>query len=104
MTSSSDNDITRRRLFVHGVSPKCANAALSAFFASYGTVTAVHNSKHGYAFVTFEEEDEAVKALGANGEAFQGKGLSVRTASVVSQRLLNPFRSRGFIGPLFDCT
>ncbi len=78
MTSSSDNEFQRRRLFVHGIPPKSSNASIATFFASFGPVTAVHNSKHGYAFVTFEEEDAAIKALGANGDVFQGKVLSVR--------------------------
>ncbi len=78
MTSSSDNEFQRRRIFVHGVAPRCAGPALAAFFSSFGAVVSAHNSKHGYAFVTFEEEEAAVKALGANGETFQGKVLSVR--------------------------
>ena len=82
MTSSSDNEFQRRRIFVHGVAPRCAGPALAAFFSSFGAVVSAHNSKHGYAFVTFEEEEAAVKALGANGETFQGKVLSVRSEDV----------------------
>lgn len=83
MTSSSDNEFQRRRIFVHGVPPKSTNGAIAAYFGTFGVVTSVHNSKHGYAFVTFEEEEAAIKALGANGEEFEGRTLSVCTPKYV---------------------
>jgi len=77
MTSSSDGEYQRRRLFVHGVPQKCSHGSIATFFATFGQVSAVHNSKHGYAFVTFEEEEAADKALAANGALFHGRILSV---------------------------
>ncbi len=79
MASSSDSEFQLRRLFVHGVPPKTPPSALAAFFGAYGAVAHVHNSKHGYAFITFEEEEAASRALAANGDTFQGKTLSVCT-------------------------
>ena len=66
MTSSSDTEFQRRRLFVSGL-PTASDlkaTEVKAVFEELGPVTHLHLAKgKGHAFVTFEDEDAAGLAI-----------------------------------------
>ena len=50
------------KLFVYGVNEGTSNSELQAEFERFGTVTDTYNTGKGYAFVTFENKDDASEA------------------------------------------
>jgi hypothetical protein len=79
MTSSSDTEFSKRRIYVDGLPHKCTNAEVRSIFAPYGPVAFVHLNRNGYGFVTFEEEEVAATALSAHGTFFKQCRLTVQT-------------------------
>ena len=70
MTSSSDTEFHRRRIFVDGLPAKVTNNEVRSIFEPFGTVNFVHLSKNR-GFVTFEDEDSVVKALDLHGQSYK---------------------------------
>ena len=70
MTSSSDTEFHRRRIFVDGLPAKVTTAEVRSIFEPYGTVNFVHLSKNR-GFVTFEDEESVVKALEMHGQSYK---------------------------------
>ena len=57
------------KLFVYGVNEGTSNSELQAEFEKFGTVTDTYNTGKGYAFVTFDNKDDAAEASDKlNGE------------------------------------
>ena len=79
MTSSSDNEFQRRRLLVYGLPHKCSSSQLKNLFAP-DQCSSIHLSRHGFAFLTFEEDEGVARALTKNGTAFQGQNITVEYA------------------------
>ena len=50
------------KLFVYGVNEGTSNSELQAEFEKFGTVTDTYNTGKGYAFVTFDNKDDAAEA------------------------------------------
>jgi len=50
------------KLFVYGVNEGTSNSELQSEFEKYGTVTDTYNTGKGYAFVTFDNKDDATEA------------------------------------------
>ena len=70
MTSSSDTEFHRRRIFVDGLPAKVTTSEVRSIFEPFGTVNFVHLSKNR-GFVTFEDEDSVVKALDLHGQSYK---------------------------------
>ena len=47
------------KLFVYGVNENTSNSELSDAFSKYGTVVDTYNTGKGYAFVTFDNKEDA---------------------------------------------
>ena len=81
MTSSSDNEFQRRRLFVYGLPAKVSASQLKSLLSlddnDGSCVCSVHLSRHGFAFLTFEEDEGVARALNNNGAIFQGQPITV---------------------------
>lgn len=77
----------QNKLYVGNVSNSIAEGELKAFFEQYGNVTEVvmpidkyNGQPRGFAFVTFEDQSTAQKALTANGKDLKGRPLKVNVA------------------------
>jgi heterogeneous nuclear ribonucleoprotein A1/A3 len=69
------------KLFVYGVDQNCENMDIQGEFEKYGVVTDVFNSGKGYAFVTFDrEEDSKVAIREMDGQTMFGKQIKVNAA------------------------
>jgi len=84
MTANQDQE---GRLFVGGISWKADEASLSNFFSSFGKVTEcriimdkVTGKSKGYAFVSFENPQDAEKVKQSNNLYFLGKMMNVGDA------------------------
>ena len=51
--------VTRPQLFVYGVNENTSNSELQEAFARYGNVVDTYNTGKGYAFVTFDNKEDA---------------------------------------------
>lgn len=72
MTSGSDTEFHRRRIYVDGLPPKISSSEVRSIFEPCGTVNYVHLARAGSnGFVTFEEEDAALRALDMHGSTFR---------------------------------
>ena len=62
------------KLFVYGVNENTSNSELSDAFSKYGTVVDTYNTGKGYAFVTFDNKDDAQTATDQlNGQEILGQ-------------------------------
>ena len=69
------------RLFVYGVAEGTPNLELQAEFERFGLVTDTYNTGKGYAFVTFENRDDARTATEElNGATVCGQQIKVDVA------------------------
>ncbi len=67
------------KLFVYGVDENCDNNDIQGEFEKFGTVTDVYNTGKGYAFVTFDrDEDSKTAAREMDGQTMFGKQIKVR--------------------------
>ena len=71
MTSGSDTEFHRRRVYVEGLPPKISSVEVRSIFEPYGIVTFVHLARAGNGFVTFEDEDAANRALDLHGTQYR---------------------------------
>ena len=51
------------KLFVYGVDQNLSNNDIQAEFEKFGMVTDVYNTGKGYAFVTFERDEDSKTAI-----------------------------------------
>lgn len=75
------------KVYVSNVSYKTDEKTLADFFSKYGKVEVVNivmdrmtNRPKGFCFITFENDEQANKALVANGVELDGRALRVNIA------------------------
>jgi RNA recognition motif-containing protein len=69
------------KLFVYGVDEYTENHDIQSEFSKYGTVTDVYNTGKGYAFVTFDRDEDAKTAIQEmDGQTVFGKQIKVNAA------------------------
>merc|ERR1712106_1292478 len=69
------------KLFVYGVNENTSNSELSDAFSKYGTVVDTYNTGKGYAFVTFDNKEDAQTATDQlNGQEILGQQVKVNVA------------------------
>jgi len=69
------------KLFVYGVNEGTSNSELQTEFEKYGTVTDTYNTGKGYAFVTYDNKDDATEATEQmNGATILGQQIKVNVA------------------------
>merc|ERR1712203_1128364 len=69
------------KLFVYGVNENTSNSELSDAFSKYGTVVDTYNTGKGYAFVTFDNKQDAQTATDQlNGQEVNGQQVKVNVA------------------------
>jgi len=69
------------KLFVYGVNEGTSNSELQTEFEKFGTVTDTYNTGKGYAFVTFDNKDDANEATEQlNGATILGQQVKVNVA------------------------
>ena len=78
MTSSSDTEFSKRRIYIDGLPIKSSSAEVRALFSPFGAVTYVHLARAGHGFVTFEDEEAAFKALNLHGSEYKQCRLIVQ--------------------------
>merc|ERR1711862_212830 len=67
--------------FVYGVNENTSNSELSDAFSKYGTVVDTYNTGKGYAFVTFDNKEDAQTATDQlNGQEVMGQQVKVNVA------------------------
>ena len=70
------------KLFVYGVNENTSNSELSDAFSKYGTVVDTYNTGKGYAFVTFDNKDDAQTATDQlNGQEILGQQVTFQFAT-----------------------
>ena len=75
------------KLFVYGVNENTSNSELSDAFSKYGTVVDTYNTGKGYAFVTFDNKEDAQTATDQlNGQEILGQQVF---ALVSEERFFN---------------
>ena len=68
-------------LFIYGIDQNFENHELQAEFEKFGTVTDVHNTGKGYAFVTFDSKESADSAIREmDGVTLNGQQIKVNEA------------------------
>jgi len=77
----------KNKLFVGGLPWSVNNDSLKAFFDSYGEIVEaivindrMSGRSKGFGFVTFAKEEDAQKALEANGKDIEGRKIIVNVA------------------------
>lgn len=77
----------QNKIYVGNLSYSATAEAVQEYFSSFGAITdvaiptdAYTKKPRGFAFVTFESEASAQKALEANGEDLMGRSLKVNIA------------------------
>ena len=66
------------KLFVYGVNENTSNSELSDAFSKYGTVVDTYNTGKGYAFVTFDNKEDAQTATDQlNGQEILGQQVKL---------------------------
>ena len=78
MTSSSDTEFSKRRIYIDGLPIKSSSTEVRALFSPFGAVTYVHLARAGHGFVTFEDEEAAFKALNLHGSEYKQCRLIVQ--------------------------
>eukprot|EP00092_Neocalanus_flemingeri_P020684 GFUD01022415.1.p1 GENE.GFUD01022415.1~~GFUD01022415.1.p1 ORF type:complete len:144 (+),score=37.42 GFUD01022415.1:100-531(+) len=69
------------KLFVYGVNEGTSNSELQSEFEKFGTVNDTYNTGKGYAFVTFDNKDDASEATEQlNGATILGQQIKVNVA------------------------
>jgi RNA recognition motif-containing protein len=69
------------KLFVYGVDQNLSNSEIQTEFEKYGMVTDVYNTGKGYAFVTFDrEEDSKMAVQEMDGQTMLGQQIKVNAA------------------------
>merc|ERR1712210_310932 len=69
------------KLFVYGVNENTSNSELSDAFSKYGTVVDTYNTGKGYAFVTYDNKEDAATATDQlNGQEVLGQQVKVNVA------------------------
>ena len=87
MTSGSDTEFHRRRVYVEGLPSKISSSEVRSIFEPYGTVTFVHLARAGNGFVTFEDEEAANRALDLHGTKYRDCLLIVQPESEAAMPL-----------------
>ena len=87
MTSGSDTEFHRRRVYVEGLPPKINSVEVRSIFEPFGTVTFVHLARAGNGFVTFEDEEAAHRALDLHGTQYRDCSLIVQPESEAAMPL-----------------
>lgn len=82
-----------KKLFVGNLAWEVTSDDLRAFFSSFGTVIdavvimdRMTNRSRGFGFVEMETEDQAQKALEANGKDLKGRNMNVNMAKPQENR------------------
>lgn len=82
-----------KKLFVGNLAWEVTSDDLRAFFASFGAVIdavvimdKMTGRSRGFGFVEFETEEQAQKALEANGKDLKGRNLNVNMAKPQENR------------------
>lgn len=82
-----------KKLFIGNLSWETTSDDLRAFFASFGTVIdavvimdRMTNRSRGFGFVEMETEEQAQKALEANGKDLKGRAMNVNMAKPQENR------------------
>ena len=69
------------KLFIYGIDQNFQNHELQTEFEKFGTVTDVHNTGKGYAFVTFDQKESADSAIREmDGVTLNGQQIKVNEA------------------------
>merc|ERR1719221_1641847 len=69
------------KLFIYGIDQNFQNIELQTEFEKFGTVTDVHNTGKGYAFVTFDSKESADSAIREmDGVILNGQQIKVNEA------------------------
>lgn len=69
------------KLFVYGVDQNLSNSEIQSEFEKYGMVTDVYNTGKGYAFVTFDREEDSKQAIQEmDGQTMLGQQIKVNAA------------------------
>merc|ERR1719264_1285222 len=69
------------KLFVYGINESVSNSELQSEFEKFGTVTDTYNTGKGYAFVTYDNKDDATEATEQmNGATILGQQIKVNVA------------------------
>ena len=91
------------KLFVYGVNENTSNSELSDAFSKYGTVVDTYNTGKGYAFVTFDNKDDAQTATDQlNGQEILGQ--QVISQFELSCLIMKNFsKISSFVLQLFSC-
>ncbi len=82
-----------KKLFIGNLSWEVSGDDLRAFFATFGTVIdavvimdRMTGRSRGFGFVEMETEDQAQKALEANGKDLKGRAMNVNLAKPQENR------------------
>ena len=87
-----DASVQRRTVFVNNIPFTATEADLQSIFASYGSITSInvvrnnHGKSRGFAYVEFEEELAANKAIEQNGQELQHRKLEVKLSVPQDER------------------
>merc|ERR1712168_1495992 len=77
------------KLFIYGIDQGMQNSKLKAEFDKFGNVVDVHNTGKGFAFVTFDQQQDAQTAIREmNGATVNGQQIKVNEAKPREGRLL----------------
>lgn len=70
-----------QKLFVYGIDQNAAKEDIQDEFAKFGNVTDVYNTGKGYAFVTYDSQDDARTAIKElDGQTILGQQIKVNEA------------------------
>ena len=91
--NQSPEDFSNDQIYIGNLSYHIRENDLRDYFSRFGaieTIKIVRNFRtgrsKGYAFITYSNSKQAVKALGAHGKDLQGRSLVVRIAKSREQR------------------
>ena len=71
------------RLFIYGIDENVSNSELQAKFGEHGWITDIYNTGKGYAFVTFQHQSSADRAINDfHGANLFGKRIKVELANL----------------------
>lgn len=88
----NDSAVQRRTVFINNLSFTAGEDDLQQHFASYGTVVQInvvrnsHGKSRGFAYIEFEKEEEAQKALVENNQMFMNRKLEVKLSIPQEER------------------
>ena len=71
------------RLFIYGIDENVSDSDLKAKFGEHGWITDIYNTGKGYAFVTFQHQSSADRAINDfHGANLFGKRIKVELANL----------------------